>query len=102
MKRKHTIILRKRIQNEEIIKKFETLTKMKLPYPPLEIPIKKHTQILTWEMDMTKESARNEYQKLVNLFELPFRTNSAKRLLFIVHRKCWYDILFEVYESPEQ
>ena len=97
MNNRPKIILRKRIQDATMISEFEKLTKIKLPNPPSEIPIEEHMLSVKWEMDMLKESARDEYKEIVNLFELPFKTDNASRLIFFMKRKCWYDILFEVY-----
>ncbi len=98
---KHRIILRKRIKDHQMIKGFESLSGIKLPNPPLELPIEEHLQVLTWEMDMTKDSAVQEYKKILSLFNLPFRTDGADCLHFFIKRYCWWDILFEVYKIEE-
>lgn len=97
MKKRPKIVLRKRIQDAKMINAFEKLTKICLPKPPIEIPVEKHMETVRWEMDMTKESSRKEYKKLLDLFGLPFKTENASRLQFLMKRKCWYDVLFEVY-----
>ena len=97
MKKRPKIVLRKRIQDAEMISAFEKLTKIYLPKPPIEIPVEKHMETVRWEMDMTKESSRKEYKKLLDLFNLPFKTDNASRLRFFMRRKCWYDVLFEVH-----
>jgi len=97
MMKKPKIILRKQIKDAAMISAFEELTKIKLPNPPCDIPIEDHILSVQWEMDMTRESARNEYKKILNLFELPFKTENSSRLIFFMKRKCWYDVLFEVY-----
>jgi hypothetical protein len=97
MKKRPKIILRKRIQNAEMISGFEKLSKIDLPKPPIEIPVELHMETVQWEMDMTKESSRKEYKKLLDLFNLPFKTENASRLKLLMRRKCWYDVFFEVY-----
>lgn len=98
---KHRIVLRKRIKDHQMIKEFESLSRIKLPNPPLELPIEEHLQVLKWEMDMTKDSTVQEYKKLLSLFELPFKTDGADRLHFVIKRYCWWDILFEVYKIEQ-
>lgn len=92
------IVLRKRIQDHAVIKGFEKLSNMKLPHPPQDIPVEENYKALVWSMDMKRTSSIDEYKKILELFELPFKTNGADRLYFRIKRLCWYDILFEVYE----
>jgi len=96
MKKRPMIILRKRIQDADMISNFEKLTKLRLPKPPSEIPVELHMETLLWEMDMTKESSRKAYKTLVDLFKLPFKIDNASRLEFRMRRRCWYDVIFEV------
>jgi len=102
MKKGPKIVLRKRIQDSDIISGFEKLTKIRLPKPPVEIPVELHIETVYWEMDMTKESSRREYKRLLDLFGLPFKTENASRLKFFMKRKCWYDVLFEVHAIEYQ
>jgi len=69
MKKRPKIVLRKRIQDAEMISGFEKLTKIRLPKPPIEIPVEEHMETVRWEMDMTRESSREEYKKLLDLFQ---------------------------------
>lgn len=101
MQKTHKIVLRKRIKDYEMITGFEKLSNIKLPYPPQNIPVEENYKILTWSMDMTKASSIAEYKKLLQLFELPFKTDDAERLYFRIKRLCWWDMLFEVY-APYQ
>ena len=98
MQKRNKIVLRKRIRNSSMINGFEKLANMKLPDPPKDIPVEEHRLVLTWSMDMTNVASRKAYKELVELFELPYKTNGAKRLYFLMHRTCWWDVLFEVYE----
>jgi len=92
------IILRKRIKDFEMISGFEKLSNIDLPHPPRDLPVEVHREVVSWMMDMTKEDSVKMYKKLLTLFELPFKTNNASRLYFKLHRTCWYDVLFEVYD----
>lgn len=91
------IVLRKRITDHQMIKDFEKTTNLKLPKPPLELPIEENIHSLTWEMDMSRDTAVSEYKKLLSLFGLPFKTDGVDRLYFVMKRVCWWNVLFEVY-----
>jgi hypothetical protein len=96
------IVLRKRIRDYEMITEFEKLSNLKLPNPPLDIPVEDHRLSLTWTMDMKKESSLKSYKKMLQLFNLPFKTNGASRLWFVMRRDCWWDVLFSVYDLEYQ
>ena len=98
MQKTNKIILRKRITDHDMIINFEKLTGMKLPLPPLEIPAEKHCKVLTWTMNLTKETSTKKYKELLELFDLPFKINNQDELFFKMKRVCWWDVLFEVYE----
>ena len=96
------IVLRKRILDHKMITGFEKISGIKLPHPPQELPIEEHLQVTTWEMDMNNEKSVHRYKELLDLFDLPFKTNGSSRLYFVMKRYCWWDVLFEVYEMDSK
>jgi len=92
------IVLRKRITEEHMIKGFEKLSGQKLPPPPLDIPKELHTMAHTWTFDLSRESGLAAYKELLELFELPFKTNGAKKLFCKMIRHGWYNVMFEAHE----
>jgi hypothetical protein len=92
------IVLRKRITEESMIAGFEKLSGIKLPPPPLEEPKELHVMTSIWTFDLSKESGIAAYKELLELFELPFKTNGAKKLLCKMRRFGWHDVIFEAHE----
>jgi len=98
MNKNRKIILRKRIKDENIIREFEILSEIKLPLPPLEVPIERHIKTLSWTFDLSRDKTMVIYKQLLTLFKLPLK--SKNNILYCrIKRTCWYDITFEVYET---
>lgn len=95
------IVLEKRITEEHMIKGFERLSGQILPPPPLETPKELHAMARIWTFDLSRESGVAAYKELLELFELPFKTNGAKKLLCKMIRHDWCDVIFEVHEWDE-
>lgn len=98
MKKGIKVILRKRITEEHMLVGYEKLSGVKLPPPPLEEPKELNVMTNIWTFDLTRESTIIEYKKLLNLFNLPYKTNGANKIFCKMRRFNLYDVIFEVHE----
>ncbi|KAB7890285.1 hypothetical protein [Poseidonibacter ostreae] len=95
MEKNKKIILRKRIKEYNIINNLNNHTPVELPRPPI---YNKHDYlILSWFFKLRHDEAYIKYVDLLNYLSLPIKEN-IDFVEIKIHRLCWWDIIFEVYE----
>lgn len=94
-KKNKKIILRKRIKDYNIINNFNKYTPVNLPKPP--IYNKDEFFTLSWFFKLNYCEAYIKYLDLLEYLSLPL-IKSNNLIEVKIHRLCWWDIIFEVYE----